>query len=311
MNLRKLNQDLQDVANKELNEDSTRIEEHLEHIRNWLQKQQHLTARQNDQFLIAFLRGCKWSLQKTKDKIDNYYTIRSFLPEIFTNKDPFLPEIQGVLKAGLCFPLPNTVNPGGPRMMYFSLSNIPRDMVDHEAIAKIFFMTLDVLLLEDDNFTVSGYQVIGDYGKTPSSVFLKISPALLKQYIICVTKAYPVRGKMNVGFNVPGILETLMNTIVKPILNDKFQKRLHLFSPSNTEKSYKIINKVLLPEEMGGQNGSIKELAIQWKEKLESYRDYFLEDAKYGSNEKLRVGLSKTYDENFGMDGSFKKLNID
>jgi len=54
----------------------------------------------DSQFLVTFLRGCKFSLERTKAKMDMYYTLRTALPEFFTNRDPMLPEIQKVLKAG-------------------------------------------------------------------------------------------------------------------------------------------------------------------------------------------------------------------
>jgi len=54
----------------------------------------------DSQFLITFLRGCKFSLERTKAKMDMYYTLRTALPEFYLNRDPMLPEIQAILKAG-------------------------------------------------------------------------------------------------------------------------------------------------------------------------------------------------------------------
>lgn len=51
--------------------------------------------------------------------------------------------------------------------------------------------------------------------------------------------------------------------------------------------------------------------AVYWKKKVESYKEWFLEDEKYRSNEKLRPGRSYTFDELFGIDGSFRKLIIE
>jgi len=54
----------------------------------------------DSQFLVTFLRGCKFSLERTKAKMDMYYTLRTALPEFYTNRDPMLPEIQKILKSG-------------------------------------------------------------------------------------------------------------------------------------------------------------------------------------------------------------------
>jgi hypothetical protein len=48
-----------------------------------------------------------------------------------------------------------------------------------------------------------------------------------------------------------------------------------------------------------------------WKKKVESYRDWYLEEDTYRSNEKLRPGKPKTSEEMFGVEGSFRKLNLD
>lgn len=54
----------------------------------------------DDQFLLSFIRGCKHSMERTKEKLDTYYTMRTLLPEFFANRDPFLPELQEILKHG-------------------------------------------------------------------------------------------------------------------------------------------------------------------------------------------------------------------
>lgn len=41
------------------------------------------------------------------------------------------------------------------------------------------------------------------------------------------------------------------------------------------------------------------------------YRDYFLEDEKLGVDETKRVGKKQTSDSLFGLEGSFRKLDID
>ena len=45
MEIRPLPADLEAIARQELNEDPARLEQDLKHIRKWLAKQPHLTAR--------------------------------------------------------------------------------------------------------------------------------------------------------------------------------------------------------------------------------------------------------------------------
>lgn len=117
MRTRKLTDQLRQIAKSELNEGTVNVASHLKEIRTWLDDQPHITARtgnhcilpstmdQNfnfieDQWLLTFLRGGKHKLEKTKAKLDLYYSARSSLPEIFTDRDPLLPEIKKLLELG-------------------------------------------------------------------------------------------------------------------------------------------------------------------------------------------------------------------
>lgn len=53
-----------------------------------------------DQFLLAFLRGNKHSLERSKEKLDMFYTLRTVVPEIYRDRNPFDPVLQDFLKLG-------------------------------------------------------------------------------------------------------------------------------------------------------------------------------------------------------------------
>ena len=62
MEVRALSADLEAIALQELNEDRDRIEEDLKHIRDWLSRQPHLTARTGNNhsiFNYGFFLFCK------------------------------------------------------------------------------------------------------------------------------------------------------------------------------------------------------------------------------------------------------------
>lgn len=80
---------------------------------------------------------------------------------------------------------------------------------------------------------------------------------------------------------------------------------------SNLDKFYEEIPQKYLPKEYGGENGSIPEIIAEWEKKFQEYSDYFKEDAKYGTDERLRPGKPIDFDNLFGMEGSFRKLNVD
>lgn len=78
------------------------------------------------------------------------------------------------------------------------------------------------------------------------------------------------------------------------------------------ESLYKNIPKEMLPSEYGGEAGPIQNIIDQWEKKINDYRDYFLEEeANYGTDEKKRPGKPKSAETLFGIEGSFRKLEVD
>lgn len=54
------------------------------------------TFQIDDQRLKTFLRGCKFSLEKVKKKLDMYYTMRNAVPEFFANRDVSKPDLKSL-----------------------------------------------------------------------------------------------------------------------------------------------------------------------------------------------------------------------
>lgn len=54
----------------------------------------------DDQFLVSFLRGCKYSYEKSKEKLDMYFTVRSAIPEFFSDRDPTYKNLKEAICQG-------------------------------------------------------------------------------------------------------------------------------------------------------------------------------------------------------------------
>ncbi|KAK5642846.1 hypothetical protein RI129_009013 [Pyrocoelia pectoralis] len=278
MDIRPLKHELQEKAIRELNEDTGRIQEAFDHIRDWLQKQPHLNVRKDNQTMIAFFRGCKWNLQAVKQKLDYFYSNKNRIPDFYKDRNPLSPEIQKVLKAGLVVPLPKVENYFGPVLIFYNFKNVDVSETPFVEVAKVLFMTLDILLNEDDDTVVSGASFIVEYDQCPLSYFLQYTPTVMKNYFRCLQNAYPIRIKDVVAINSPSVLESVYNAVCKPFMTTKLRERFNL------EK---------------------------WKTKVESYTEWFIEDAKYVSNEKLRIGDTMSFEIDAGIDGTFRNLIID
>lgn len=98
--IRPLSANLQRIAIEELNEVPERLGADIETLRTWLKQQPHLRARIDDQFLVAFLRGCKFSLEKAKSKLDKFYTLRTRYPDFYTIRDVDSQRLHELLRLG-------------------------------------------------------------------------------------------------------------------------------------------------------------------------------------------------------------------
>lgn len=52
-------------------------------------------------------------------------------------------------------------------------------------------------------------------------------------------------------------------------------------------------------------------LSDYWLKKLEEYRGWHEEDTQYGTDELKRPGKPKTAETLFGVEGSFRQLEVD
>lgn len=308
MAVRQLTPELEERAKKELGEDPARRQEDINAIKTWLSKQGHLNANTEDQWILTFLRGCKFSLERTKEKIDSYYTFRTLLPEFFTNRDPMLPEMQEILNLGICFPLPHP-DPKGRKIFLMRVGNYDPAKIKLQDIMKLNYINMDITLREDDRPIICGDVLIMDMRGVTLGHLAQVQPSLLKRASTVYQDAYPVRPQGMHYVYAPSSFESILG-LIKSFMKEKLRKRLSVHG-NNIDNLYKEIPQKCLPTEYGGEAGSIAELAAAWKTKVESHRDWLLADEQRRSDEKKRPGRPKSTDAIFGVEGSFRKLDFD
>lgn len=218
--------ELAKVAREELNEVPERIPEDLQVFKDWIARQPHIRGRTDDQFLLAFLRGCKFSLERAKEKYDLFYTLRTAIPEMFTNRDPANPRIIEILRQGIYLPLPNTLTPGGPRIMIMRTCNFDPNKFKIDEIMKVSFMFGEILLREDDNFVIAGQAGVLDLAHATMSHFVQMTPSWSKKLNMLSQDASPLRIKGYNIINTPSGFETVFN-LFKSFMKEKNKNRVN------------------------------------------------------------------------------------
>lgn len=98
--VRPLSTELALLSEKDLNETPARLVNDLRALKEWIRQSPHLKVRLDDQFLVTFLRGCKFSLEKAKQKFELYHTVRTDMPEVMMNRDPLDERLQTIIRLG-------------------------------------------------------------------------------------------------------------------------------------------------------------------------------------------------------------------
>lgn len=179
--IRPLNTSLEVIAREQLHEEPEKIHENLELLKEWIKKSGHLKTRTDDQFLITFLRGCKYSIEQCKKKIDMFYTLRTHMPEIIYDRDPTDERLHEIIKLGVGLPLPDTESPGSPRIMLMRPGAYDANKFSIQDVMKVSTMVNDILMLEDDNTVVAGQIGIIDLQNVTLAHFIQMQPAIVKK----------------------------------------------------------------------------------------------------------------------------------
>lgn len=143
LNIRPLSKELQKVALDELNEVPERLEEDIRVIRKWISQISHIKSRDDDQFIVCFLRGCKFSLEKAKQKIEQFYTARTLTPEFFANRDVNDKTLQEIMDNGFILPLPVDESSSEPRVILTRLGHFDPNKFTFLDVMKVSYLMAD------------------------------------------------------------------------------------------------------------------------------------------------------------------------
>lgn len=279
----------------------------VQHIREWLKQQQHLPQCTSDTMIAAFLIGCNNSVEKTKQYLDNYYTVRSQMPDYYGDRDPLNKRIQLCSEALRLFILPK-LTPDGCRVTVSSFRIGDPNRYDVTAYAKRLLAIADIRY-NSEVFYRGDYLILDGSNYTLSHV-LKLTPAFAKDLIFCSQDVLPLHVKGIICINSPPFMERILN-VIKPLLKSKIFNRIHVYSQDHTA----LLNhfpQEMLPKDYGGQEDTSDNLNDAWRKRLENEREWFLNEGSTTVDESKRPKKSKDDGEQlFGVQGSFRKLNID
>ncbi|KAM7344980.1 alpha-tocopherol transfer protein-like [Cochliomyia hominivorax] len=308
--IKTLPQELQKVAEIELGEIPARIPDDLQALKIWIEQAPHLKARLDAQFLIQYLRGCKFSLEKTKSKIDLFFTLKTKFPILFNVTDINDPQFRTYFNYGFGLPLPRPLYDNGARIFFIKFEGpVAQGLVDIEQLFSVIDSMHEIMLMDDPYVGINGIIYLMDLKNISLNMISKFTPSFLKKAVQFYEKSLPFRIKSINIINTPGIFHSVLR-ILLPLFSEKIRQRITVYG-DNYEGLRNIIPNQYLPIELGGENGCSAELVKDFEKKLLEYENYFKENMSYGTNELLRPGKPIDFESLYGLGGSFRKLEVD
>lgn len=254
------------MENENLNE-----EIYLNEIKKWLEDNPNIKARNDKITLLYFLRGCKYDLERTKTKIESFYLMRAQRTEWFSNRDPFLPEIQELLKIGVFLPLHQKDNEGRLVVVIRAGAHDPKLHLQNN-VFKTGKMILDLILKNDESFSSTGVVAIIDMKDVQLGHALQMTPSIIKRSVES-WQIYPCKLKLLEFVNAPIHINVILNTF-RFFMTQKMKSRIVVRKTSSKID-------VKLPKDQNGDGESYCELAKYWKNKVEQNVDFYKDDEQY------------------------------
>jgi len=159
-----------------------------------------------------------------------------------------------------------------------------------------------------ENDSCFRFEMVVDWKGVTIGHGARVVPMNVKKITTIFEKVFSNRIASLYMVNFPSVLETILNTMVKPFLNAKLRERLKISSGNSV--LIEEFGKDRIPVDMGGEEKSMPELSGMMMKKYEEHKERFYQLENLRVDESLRPAKLKN-DELLGYYGNFKKINLD
>ncbi|KAL9896384.1 alpha-tocopherol transfer protein-like isoform 1-T4 [Glossina fuscipes fuscipes] len=277
----------------------------VQKILEWIRAQPHMPNLSEGEILIFYI-ACQCSSEMTKQVIDTNLTCHTHVDEFFNNLDPEYAAMERAMRVDAMFILPK-LTPEGHRVTIGKLIDLTASNFNFADAIKLFVLLLDVFVREDD--VRNGYRMVFDTSGVTLGHVARLGIMTMKKLIFYLQEALPVRLIGLHFINIVPFMDKIL-ALMYPFMKKELVDMLYVHS--NLDEFYKFVPKNILPGEIGGEELESAQLREICYDKVRSRRKQILEYEKlFRINEKLRPGKPKNSADLFGIEGNFKKLDID
>ncbi|XP_034229963.1 uncharacterized protein LOC117638899 [Thrips palmi] len=297
-----------DKQHEEFGATPEQLKQDAETLREWIAMQPHLPklTENEDVWLARYILASKNSLERSKKRIENFFTVQSRWPEYF--RAPTVDE--GIAFAEFIWggPLP-LLTPDGTRLAFYKFT--PALAADPQNMNWMMFYMLSLgyvqlqLTTPRQPLRIEVILDIGNYVMGLNTSFVA-HLAEFRRFLKCLQVALPLHVRRVHMVNAPSMAVSALDKLVRPFLPEKINQRI--VTHDSLESLAKSIPHYCLPKELGGSmEQSLKDITLKWTTIAEEC------EAWYESRQWMRADLSlrPNAKEINGLDGTFRKLIVD
>lgn len=298
-------EELARVAKEDFEEDAEEIDKNVKILKGWINSSPHLrNIKQDEMYLKYFFRGCNYNLQKTKERLDFFNSVKSCLPAWFDNWDPSGEKVQEILDAGVFLPLKGYDKHGRTVILVRNGVANPNTM-NIDDLYRTSLMLMELSQEGDFQPQLKGYVLLSDFEGLTFSHTLMTSPAIAKKHCIVLEQAYPMDNEKQIAassllfINMPKLMQSVFSMYLS-FQKEEFKKMNQIISREENSLIVEALGSEILPVEYGGTNDSVEQHITFWKEQMDINRDWLQAQTKYKTDEIKRKGKPKVAADIFG-----------
>ncbi|XP_075983843.1 clavesin-1-like [Anticarsia gemmatalis] len=281
--------------------------EDIRKLREWLKTQPHLPGEHlTDVDLLIVYHCCDKSMEVSKQVMDLHYTLRTMFTQFFKDRC-FDKKADFSMNTVLYAPLP-TKTLQGDRAVYLRLLDPdPKNFYFVEAV-RAFMMMFDMWQYEEGTF--QGFVMMIDMDSTSLSHVTRLDIMAVKKVLYFLQECMLTKLKGLHFLSAPYFMDKLM-MLLKPFLTKQLMDMLHIHQVGS-DSIYSIVPKEAFPKEEGGSYKDHNTIRDELIHRMQANSTFLREENRRRVNEALRPGGKPSQvEKEFGMQGSFKKLDID
>lgn len=261
----KLGPELIKKATEELNEPTTDEERHaaIDQLKyGYSEEKFGKLVRDDDYFLIRFLRAKKFKQEKALKCLENYHKVRKEMPEVFEKvQSPIL--LKNIFDKLILYMLPGKAADGASIMMYRP-GLLDKDVNMYDVMAYSVLSMEKVL--EDESAQICGLRSLEDLDNFNLSLMLQISISDLAKMNKIWLEAMPMRFKAAHLINEGKVYDAIM-TMFKPFMKKKILDRVRIHG-SDYQSIHEFVDPKILPPYLGGSGLDPEKGGKEWNEVL-------------------------------------------